>query len=440
MQRYIYYYSNTSNQRGSGFFKKFFTSFGFFLILFGVIGIIGSIVSHYQPLSAMLTPLTGLFPHETVQAKERDFEVFGFAPYWTLSDLDNVNFEVLTTLAYFDVEILPNGTINTDSPGYRAFHSKKATALFEKAHQHGTKVVLTVTQMDADAIEEFLDNPQGQKNAVKEIVQLVQSKKLDGINIDIEYMGTPDSMYRDKFSNFVALTTDAMHNAKADSQVTVSVYASAVKTPKLYDVRKISENSDAIFMMAYDFATTGSDTVIPTSPLYGHKEGKYWYDVSTAVEDFLKVMPKEKLILGVPWYGYDYPVETAGIKVPRHSGYYARAYNRYGYPYSYFVYPQAHAATYGDTKRDVSPTETGWDDFGKVGWISYIDDSGMTRQIFLEDAKSLGLKYDFAKTQDLGGVGVWALGFDEGYRDMWALLESKFGSKKLADSRLRLRE
>lgn len=439
MKRYVYYYSHKTEEKSlQGFIKKCLRSFGFLLILVGMIVIVGTFVSDRRILG-IVSPLTGLFSQE-VQAKERDFEVFGFAPYWTLSDLDNVNFEVLTTLAYFDVEILPDGTINTDSPGYRTFHSEKATKLFRKAHENGTKVVLTVTQMDAETIEAFLDNPDGQKKATKEIIALVEEKGLDGINIDIEYMGTPDLAYKDKFSSFVKMVTDTMHKENPDSQVTVSVYASAVKHPKLYDIKAISENSDAIFMMAYDFATSGSDTVIPTSPLYGHKEGKYWYDVSTAVEDFLKVMPKEKLILGVPWYGYDYAVETAGVKVPRHSGYYARAYNRYGYPYSYYVYPEAHAATYGKTKRDVAPNASGWDEYGQVGWISYVDDSGLTRQIFLEDTKSLGIKYEFAKTQDLGGVGVWALGFDEGYKDMWALLEEKFGSKQLADSRLKLRK
>lgn len=439
MQRYSYIYSYKKPKGFSHYLKQSVKSLGFFILLFSCITFFSSITSNYQPLSGVLSPLNQIFKSPTAVAQERDFEVFGFAPYWTLSDLENVNFEVLTTLAYFDVEILPDGSVNTDSPGYKAFHSDNATQLFKKAHDNGTKVVLTVTQMDAENIEAILDNESGQYKAASEIEKLVRERGLDGINIDVEYMGTPDTHYRAKFTKFVTILNTAMKSSDPDSQVTVSVYASAVKTPKLYDVKAISENSDGIFMMAYDFATTGSEDVMPTSPLYGHKEGKYWYDVATAVEDFLKVMPKEKLILGVPWYGYDYPVETAGVKVPRHSGYYERAYNRWGYPYSYFVYPKAHASTYA-TSKQLAVKETGWDDVGKVGWFSYIDDSGITRQIFLEDERSLGIKYDFAEQQDLGGVGVWALGFDEGYEDMWALLEEKFGSKHIADSRLRLRQ
>ena len=51
--------------------------------------------------------------------------------------------------------------------------------------------------------------------------------------------------------------------------------------------------------------------------------------------------------------------------------------------------------------------------------------------IFLDDVKSLDIKYDFAKENKLGGVGMWALGFDDGKGEMWQLLGSKFGKKKM---------
>src|SRR6266542_2854401 len=41
-------------------------------------------------------------------------EVFGFASYWTLGKLDNVDFNVLTTLAYFDVKVNADGSLARD--------------------------------------------------------------------------------------------------------------------------------------------------------------------------------------------------------------------------------------------------------------------------------------------------------------------------------------
>jgi len=228
----------------------------------------------------------------------------------------------------------------------------------------------------------------------------------------------------------VANLNNKMHREVPNSHVSVSVYASSAKYEKMYDIAKLSQNSDAIFMMAYDFATTGSSNAIPTAPLYGYKEGKYWYDISTAVDDFLKVMPKEKLILGLPWYGYNYPVATPEVKAAKDEGYYSYYWWR-GRKYSQFIPREgAYAATYAKAV-EIPADASGWDDHGKVNWYAYNTADGW-RMIFLDDVKSLGLKYDFAKQKQLGGVGMWALGFDDGKNELWQLLGSKFNKNRLA--------
>lgn len=171
-------------------------------------------------------------------------------------------------------------------------------------------------------------------------------------------------------------------------------------------------------MMAYDFATTSATNAQPTAPLFGHKEGKYWYDVATAVDDFLKVMPAEKLILGVPYYGYNYAV---GEPKPDTTAY-PRGWRGKSY-----------AQTYTMAKRDiqvgkdgVTKVVTGWDDVAKVGWKAY-KQRNVWRFVYIEDEASLSYKYDFVKQKKLGGVGIWALGFDTEHDELWQLLAAKFG-------------
>lgn len=407
-------------------------------LLSGIFFILAFFSNKYTPLS-FLSPFASMLNPLNEDELKNGYEIFGFAPYWTLDKLDNIDFNVLTTLAYFGVEVDSDGLLIKDG-GYNNFHSEKATNLFKKAHKNGTRVVLTLTQMDNAKIESFLDSPTAQKKAIDESVNLVLGRGIDGVNIDFEYSGNPGDEYRNKFSAFVKNLSQKMHSAHDEAHVTVSVYASAGKTRQLYDLSLLSNSTDGIFMMAYDFATAGSENAIPTSPLYGHKDGQYWYDVSTAVEDFLKVMPKEKLILGLPWYGYNYPVGSPQIKAPKDYGYYAYAYNRRGYRYSYFVPRQgAHAQTYTLASENITPEQEGWDEKGQVGWKAYKDESGQWRMIFLDDVRSLGVKYDFAKEKGLGGVGMWALGFDHGKKELWTLLNDKFGTK-LVDVRIKNRQ
>lgn len=364
---------------------------------------------------------------------KNNYEVFGFAPYWTLNKMDNVDFSVLTTMAYFGIGVNADGSLDETSPGYEKFYSDTATSLFQKAHQNGTRVVLTVTQMDNPTISSFLANKEAQKIAINNIARAVSSRGIDGVNIDFEFIGQGDSEIRQNFSKFVHDLTSALHQNIQGSYVTVSVYASSAKDKKIYDIASLSHSTDGIFMMAYDFATSGSDNAMPTAPLYGYKEGKYWYDVSTAVEDFLKVMPKEKLILGLPWYGYDFPVASPAVKAEKDYGYYSYYWYR-GRKYRTFIGRQgAHASTYALAKSDITPDMKGWDEQGQVGWEAYKSDDGW-RMIFLDDERSLAVKYDFAKNKNLGGVGMWALGFDDGNTELWQLLASKFGKKLVASN------
>lgn len=381
-----------------------------------ILGVILLCAVFRMPVEKITSPLGQL--HSLTDSK-KGYEVFGFAPYWTMDKMRNVDFSVLTTFSYFGIPVGSDGSLDTSDVGYTTFESQQATDLFTKAHQYGTRVVLTLTQMDSGTIIQFLDNPDAQNQAISQAVSLVKSRGIDGINVDFEYIGDPGGDYQKKYSNFVDNLTEAMHQAVPASRVTVSVLATSVKDATLYNIHSLSQKSDGIFMMAYDFATLSADNAMPTSPMYGYKDGKYWYDVSTAVKDFLTQMPASKLILGVPWYAYNYVVYSPGIK--------AETLPYYSWKGSPIV------QTYATASAN-SVDAQGWDSEGQVGWKAYyVASTGAWRMLFIEDKKSLGIKYEFAKKVNLAGVGIWALGFDDGKSDMWAVLQDKFG-EKYADS------
>lgn len=427
-----------TNQKSTKIFNRkksikffFFASMGLLFALFGVV--FTTAVNNIR--NANLAPLS------EGQTK-RGSEVFGFAPHWTFNKLDNVDFEVLTTFAYFGVELNPDGSLQRDSNGYEVFKSEKATEVFKKAHKNGTRVLLTITQMKNEPILEFLDSPEAQTNAINQIVSEVKDRGIDGINIDIEYVGNPGSEYRQKFSTFMANLNTQLDREIPNAYLSVSVYASAMKEPKMYDIKNIAPNVDSVFMMAYDFATVGSSNAIPTAPLYGYKEGRYWYDISSAVDAFIEVMPAEKLVLGVPWYGYNYAVQEPTVKTATNKGY-TSYYKKGRRTYSQFIPYKNYAQTYSIVSNKVNAEiegvteyKEGFDEMGKVSWKAYyVPSDGTWRMVFIDDPKSLSYKYDFAKDKKLGGVGMWALGFDDG-PEMWTLLKEKFGIKNFADADL----
>ncbi len=382
-----------------------------------------------ESMAKIISPLASTFSSlHSIKTNKGNYEVFGFGPWWTFDKLDKVDFKTLTTLAYFDLKIGSDGHIITDDLGYETFRSRKATQLFQKAHENGTRVVATITQMDSDAILALMDDEDAQNIAIHETVDIVKRRGIDGINVDFEYGGNPGNEYRNKFTTFVRKLSKHLKNEIPEAKLSISVYASAVKEPKIYNLADLNPHVDHVFMMAYDFATSGADYAIPTAPLGGYQEGKYWYDIKTSVQDFLTQMPANKLILGTPWYSYDYLVYKPELKAE------TRPY------YSWRGQPEV--LTYAKAQEEITPTKlgeknykSGWDPYGQVSWKAYyVPETETWRMLFIDDVKSLAVKYDFAKDMNLGGVGMWALGFEDGNTEMWNLLTEKFGLKFVVNS------
>ena len=48
------------------------------------------------------------------------------------------------------------------------------------------------------------------------------------------------------------------------------------------------------------------------------------------------------------------------------------------------------------------------------------------RQCWYDDSLSLSIKYQYAKDLNLNGIGIWALGYDNGDDRLWGALDDQF--------------
>lgn len=335
-------------------------------------------------------------------------EVFGFAPFWTLSRINNVDWKTLSTFAYFSLPVNYDGSIDRSSYAWDVFEGARLEALFDKAKSENVRRVVTLTQIERPTIETFLADESSWERVARESVDIVKSRGLDGVNIDFEYIPSNHQL-RERFSQFIERYSDILNRELKDPYITVSVLASSERFNRIYDIGRLAKLVNGIFMMAYDYYYPGSETVGPSAPLYGYNNGKgpFWYDVSTAVDDFLKVAPASKIIMGVPYYGWNY--ETVEP-----------------YPRGTRGWGRAVATTnkkVSDNKLSVTTPIGGWDSQAQVAWRGYWDENSW-HVVYIEDEKSLAAKYDFAKSRNLAGVGIWALGFEDEGTDYWEILSS----------------
>jgi spore germination protein YaaH len=234
------------------------------------------------------------------------------------------------------------------------------------------------------------------------------------VNLNFEYVEFTDGDRPQKYSDFVKFLNTELDKTYGNSFLVVSTFADALVKPRITDVESLSTRADALFIMAYDFHRPTSDNAGPVAPIDGkgvHAE----YDINTMLADYFTVSPPNKLIMGVPYYGYNWVVKEDVEYAERMEG-----SDLMGYSQS-----QTYAAIM-DNILELEP-EVKWDELGETPYFTYISpETEAIREVYFENRDSLEIKYNLINSYELGGVGIWALGYDEGYVELWNLLSKEF--------------
>jgi spore germination protein len=336
-------------------------------------------------------------------------EVLGFLPYWVLPVLDKINLNLVTTVSYFGLDVDAGGNIiKTDESGkpHLAWTSlltdKKLDDFFKKARRNKVKVHVTIKCFDQSAIVALVTSEKSRKNFIDNALFVMNAKSLDGINIDFEYIGTPSQQAIDGFSLLIADLNKEMKRQYPKAELTVDTFVDAASNTRLMDIPMIAQNSDALVIMGYDFHTPKSDTAGPISPMQGGG-----YSLFGFLSSYLDKAPAEKIVLAIPYYGYDWPVAAANDRK--------------------VLGTDVRILTYADIVNNSKKSQLNWDNDAQSPWYVYKDPgSKQNRIVYFENTRSLGIKYDFINQNNLKGVGIWALGYDGNKKDLVQLLSDKF--------------
>jgi spore germination protein len=348
-------------------------------------------------------------------------ETLGFLPYWRIDNSKYTRLDLITEINYFGLFVNGDGdfvkVVNGETnPGKREWDSQEVLDLITKSHIYDTKFTLSVICQDNDDIESILDNDSAQQRLISNIVKEINSRNLDGINIDFEYLGSPDPQYKQKFTNFSKKLNSELKKQNPKPLLEISVMPRSARNEDIIDFEKIAPLYDYIIGMSYDFYGSSPEIAGPIAPMTGFKENKYFFDVTTMYEDLEKYIPKEKIVMGVPHYGWDFAV-TDG-KTIQSTTLPSTDPDSYAAVISY-----ARAKEFKYFKKN----QCQFDDYAKEPWCWYTDKkTGVDHQVWFQDNKSIGIKYDFANTRDFRGIAIWTLGYDKDYPDLWDLMKEKF--------------
>jgi hypothetical protein len=323
--------------------------------------------------------------------------VYGYIAAGT--SLASVHLDLVSDLAFSSEPLATDGTLSTTS--WLGAGKTMVTA----AHAAGVRVHLVVMLFDTTPISTFLGSAAAMQKGTQQIVDAVVAAGGDGVNLDFEFVPSSDKA---AFVTFVQGVTTAMHAAIPGSDVSIALPGTAYPG---YDITALAAACDTLMIMSYDFHYAGSDPG-PVAPLADSTTWKAGSQTSSVALFKSKVADAHKLVLGMPLYGYDYHAASSAVPGTHTAGTTASAVEWKNCP--------SLAAMYGRK----------WDAASATPYVVY-QESGAWRQLFYDDAESLGLKVDLAVANDLGGIGLWSLTYaDESF---WGVVQAKLGAPAASD-------
>lgn len=293
---------------------------------------------------------------------------------------------------------------STKSNDWRKYDWGKVTtiALFRpwddelmcEAHKRGVRVVLA-----ANFPTEKLSSKETRTKWVKNLTSEALARHADGVNIDIESPILKRSREVTLLTKLVNETATAFRASFKNAQISFDVaWSPNCVDGRCYDAEALSQVVDFLVVMAYDEQSqikTGDCVAKANSPL---KQTK------AAMEDYLSLgIRREKLVLGLPWYGYDYPcLELVDNRICKIKHVPFRGVNC-----SDAAGRQIEYAEIMDLSISRASSGPQKDEDSESYFFNYEDSVGGKHQVWFDNPDSLKMKYDFAAKENLTGIAIW---------------------------------
>ena len=261
--------------------------------------------------------------------------------------------------------------------------------------------LMTLTNFDSESgfsgeiAHALFTDQTAQQNLFNNILTVLRAGNYYGLNLDFEYVLQTDQQ---NYNNFLRRLTDLLHE---NGYIIVTALA-----PKL------SDSQEGLLYSAHDYAFHGKtvDYVVLMTYEWGYTYGPPMAvaplnQVRRVLDYAVTVIPPEKILMGMPNYGYDWTV-------PFVQGTAARPLTNVG------------AVTLaGQMKVAIQ-----YDNEAQSPFFRYTS-GGKNHEVWFEDARSLRAKMRLVEQYALAGVSFWNL--NSLFRTNFLVIESMYGIKKV---------
>lgn len=216
-----------------------------------------------------------------------------------------------------------------------------------------------------------------QSALIDQILETISAKGYQGLDVDFEYI---PGAYREAYAMFIHRLEERLSVLGLPVIVALAPKTYAGQPGLLYeahDYALLGEAADFVLLMTYEWGyTAGPPMAVAPLP-----------NVRAVLDYAVTEIPREKIYLGIPNYGYDWPLPF-----------------REGETLAKSISNQAAvelAVRYG--------AEIQFDQTAQAPWFTYTAPDGIQHAVWFEDARSMAAKLRLISEYGLYGAGYWNL-------------------------------
>lgn len=377
------------------------------------------------------------------------FEISGWVPYWrsatgTADLLPHI--ETLTEVNPFVYTLKSDGTFVDNGK----MDEEPWTTLRKEAREKNVRYIPTVMTSNGNLVHALLSNSQSRIALEDRITAFVKENEFDGIDINFEGKKAATKDYFATFLKGLALRmTDKWIMCTIETRTPFADRYYGTQVPAdagvfANDLKAIGQYCDRVRIMTYDQQGVDlrlSAQYASSSQLYAPVGDPAW--VSKVINAMAQDIPRNKIMLGIPTYGYEYDATVyAG-----HDYVYDILWTfnpGYALPIAEDYKVEPYRTPWGEMAFSYTPISTSSLPHSKkmpglstaLAASSFADthNSHLTfRYMVWPDAESIRERVDLAKRLGVRGVSIFKL--DGGQDpDMWDMLASSRAARPGASS------
>lgn len=279
-----------------------------------------------------------------------------FVPYWSLDS--NFNLNLYDRVIYFGIEVNEGG-INLKEQGYQGLSN------FNQLNLSGKEKHLTIRMINTDENLNILKNRNSIIRIIEESIDIAKKNNFSGVVLDLEM----SVLFGDDITSQINEFSNSFYKKVKENNLkySIAIYGDVFYRKRPYDVSNLAENSDEIMIMAYDFHKSIGEPG-PNFP-------------SEYFDNFISLVPSNKLTVIFGMYGYDWIVDDKGRPIK-----------------------PAQSLSLNQIKSKYS-------NYCKGEKCEFIDSDNRKHIIYYENEESVSKKIEYLKNRGVGSFAYWAAGY-----------------------------